>query len=166
MARKPDPSQKPELYLIKDNSPGENPLHQRRERKYAEKYEGLLREERKKHSDEVVDLYLNYLRQKAKSEKRFTAAIAAVSGAGVVIIGYLIATLLQSKPAEIHLLEKDLNGDTIPDACVLRKDGHKVPMYGMRTLEGIKYVTGEEMSKRPHDILDYQELEEKLNREF
>src|SRR3989338_2350362 len=70
------------------------------------------------------------------------------------------------RPAEIVPLYRDFNHDGVPDSYIETKQGHKVPMYGVRIGSGnsIKYINAEEMNKRaPMGREYYDSLESILN---
>lgn len=67
-------------------------------------------------------------------------------------------------PTEIIPLGKDLNGDNLPDAYILQKGGHKIPMYGLKLSDGtIVYKTAGHMEKIQNNIINYDALEDQLN---
>src|SRR3989338_11444210 len=142
------------LSLVKDNAPGENPLLDRWKKRYGKAYENELLNLKtyinaleRDHASKVVDLMQEQEKKRTRIIRQYLAALLATSGLCSIITVYTIKTSIDSESIEIHQLEKDLNQDTILDAYIVQKGGHKVPMYGVKTPIGVMYVAGEELSK-------------------
>jgi hypothetical protein len=91
-------------------------------------------------------------------------AISFVIGAGVFGIGtaHLGGWALSPKQAYVH--EADLNQDGVPDLIIEQGQGFKVPMYGIREGENVRYISASEMMERnPDSIINYKTIESKLN---
>ena len=72
----------------------------------------------------------------------------------------------QNSPSQVIPLYRDLDNDGFLDAYVKLKNGHKVPMYGIRSGSGdsVKYITADEMKKISFKGTDfYDSIESFLN---
>jgi len=80
---------------------------------------------------------------------------------------YTIGQNIEShSPNQIIPLYRDLDNDGTTDAYVELKNGHKIPMYGLRNGSGnsIKYITSEEINKISlKGRIYYESLENYLN---
>lgn len=86
---------------------------------------------------------------------------------GAFVFGNLAKWALSPKQAYVQ--KADLNQDGVPDLIIEQRQGHKVPMYGIRkegNKEGnIMYVSALEMLKKnPKSIINYEKIEEELNK--
>ncbi len=86
-------------------------------------------------------------------------------GAGVFGIGAAYLAEYYFSPKEAIIQEADLNQDGIPDLVIEKVNGHKVPMYGIRERENIRYISASEMmEKNPDSIINYKTIDSKLNK--
>jgi hypothetical protein len=93
-------------------------------------------------------------------------AVGFVIGAGIFGIGTAFCARHQLDPRQVIVQQQDFNQDGVADLVVEKGNGIKVPMYGIREGENIRYVTGDEMKKRnPDSITDYNTIVSKLNKE-
>ncbi len=144
------------LQMVVDNDPGYRlkPIDQRILENKQQEYEAEVTELKEEHQQE--------LRQQRKAHLKLggvvIAAVSCLTGA------YMCKYNWSQEPAKVIPLNQDLNKDGVPDAYILQEGGHKKPMYGVQTQEGITYVSARDLKKRADNILDYQNIEDKLNR--
>ena len=148
------------------------PFHGRLEAKFKRKYERLLKKEKDKleqHSKETgqkIEQDLNATYTKAMKELRKRCLIAAGIGLGSVIIVSLAYGTISEKRSEllsINYLDRDLNEDGVPDAYALQRNGHKIPMYGVKEYGRIRYVGKDQIGWYSNSNPDHQSIEDKLN---
>ncbi len=59
----------------------------------------------------------------------------------------------------------DLNQDGVPDLIIKSANGHKVPLYGVRAGDHVRYLSAAGMQKRtPDSIINYATIESRLNK--
>lgn len=173
--------EKRKLYLAVDNAPEEKtlPFHGRLEARFKRKYERLLKKEKdnlKKEKDKLeqqsketgqkIEQDLNDTYTKAMKELRKRCLIAAGIGLGSVIMASLAYGTISEKRAElvsINHLDRDLNEDGVPDAYALQRNGHKIPMYGVKEYGRIRYVGKDQIGRYSNSNPYYQSIEDKLN---
>jgi hypothetical protein len=91
-------------------------------------------------------------------------AIGFAIGAGVFGIGTAHLANWARAPKQAYVQEADLNQDGIPDLVIEQGQEHKVPMYGIREGENIRYISASEMMERnPDSVINYKTIEAKLN---
>ncbi len=60
----------------------------------------------------------------------------------------------------------DLNLDGVPDLVIEQRQGHKVPMYGVKIGDDITYLSASKIVERnPNSVIDYDGIESRLNRQ-
>lgn len=91
--------------------------------------------------------------------------IGCVIGAGIFGFGTAFYALHCLAPRQVIVQQKDFNQDGVADLVVEQNRGYKVPMYGIREGDSIRYIGGDEMTKRnPDSIIDYKKIESELNK--
>ena len=144
------------LKLVVDNDPGyrlkstQQRALEQKQREYNETIELM----------EII--YKTRLETKKKNIKKWGTLVALIiAGAGGA---YVSCYNWNDAPKEIVPLGKDLNGDNVPDAYILQNGGHKVPMYGIKLSDGtIVYKTARHMEKSQNNIINYDNIEDRLN---
>ncbi|MEK6905423.1 MAG: hypothetical protein AABX24_03395 [Nanoarchaeota archaeon] len=124
-------------------------------------------EQKKREHEETMELIrtsytqrLETLRIKAYHKIGAVAALIIAGAAGAYVSCYN----WNDAPTEIIPLGKDLNGDNVSDSYILQKGGHKIPMYGLKLSDGtIVYKTAEHMEKSQNNIINYANIEDRLN---
>ncbi|MDO8510715.1 MAG: hypothetical protein Q7S55_00960 [Nanoarchaeota archaeon] len=156
--------EKKRLQLVVNNEPTfriKTPIERLREEHQAilekkeEGYNKTINDLRDKHAKEL---------KRPKLFGGYTSGIvliAIATAAGVYVSKYTS----NNHPEVIVELNKDLNKDGIDDAFILQKDGYKIPMYGVESLMGKQYLSARKMERSAGNIIDYQSIEDKLNKE-
>ena len=88
---------------------------------------------------------------------------SAMLAAGMGITLGVSYALSYDRPKEIYITE-DLDYNEIADLIIVQHDGYKVPFYGKERNGEIIYLSGAEMEKNPNNIINYDAIEERLNR--
>jgi len=84
-------------------------------------------------------------------------------GATTFTLGISLARWALS-PKQVYVQEVDFNQDGVSDLVIEKRQGHKVPMYGVHEGEDTRYISASEMRKRnPESIIDYEAIESNLN---
>jgi hypothetical protein len=92
------------------------------------------------------------------------SAIKAILAAGITI-GAMYATKACNEPKQAIVSKVDLNQDGVLDLIIEKETGYKVPMYGVKEGDSIRYVTAKEMMKlHPDSLIDYKIIESRLNK--
>ena len=170
---------KPSLYLAVDNDPdyrGKPIAKEVEEKKNAKKPTSAKKKtEKKVKSQEEVDQeetgeYNFFQKLKEIPQHPYVRIIGALTlgfGVGFYLRGSTNEQLLEeNRPREIITLSRDFNHDGVSDAYVELKNGHKVPLYGIRDGNGdnIKYVSAKEMKQiSPMSDEYYDSIEFLLN---
>ena len=107
------------------------------------------------------------IEKKNRWKKRGIYGLIAV---GVIGIGTLYRRCIQEEAREY--LPKggyptvDLDKNGVTDWIILRRDGYKIPLYAVGDENKVSYYSGDEMKIRFRSTLDYQSIEDRLNKEF
>ena len=164
------PTKKGKLRLVVDNAPEvkTTQYHQRLERKYVEKNRLLLEQEKKKVQKKVgetIEKLINDHHQVMKEQKRLYLSWSVVGAATLLLFGmtYVTVSNKQSEAVTINSLDRDLNKDGVPDAFILERNGHKIPMYGVREDGKIRYVGRGLIGWYSNTGADYEDIEDRLN---
>ncbi len=124
-------------------------------------------EQKQQEHKETMELIETICTQRLET-KRIKAYHKIGTLAALIIAGavgaYVSCYNWNDAPTEIIPLGKDLNGDNLPDAYILQKGGHKIPMYDLKLSDGtVVYKTAEHMESIQNNIINYGAIEDQLN---
>lgn len=154
------------LRMVVNNDPDYRPNYGGKIAGFKEK----TYQDRIKELEQKVGAYeLQQIQEKKFFEKEAVVSIAFFA-TGAIITTFAFYLMFpdptrSTKPQMIIPLNRDLNSDNVNDAYVVQKDKHKVPMYGVDVDTKGFYVSAKDIKERRNDIIDYQSIEDKLNKE-
>lgn len=170
-----DNDEPPKLRLVQNNDPGYRPkdLHDKCKKKYHDRITQLEEDlrQRLEFVKELNEARLKSLTTEVQKSKGIRKRYLTRGGIGLASLVLLMGGIYakcdwDDNPEEFNILYRDLNRDGINDAYILQEDRHMIPMYGVKTPDGIRYLSAEEMKKNPENIINYENIEEMLNKGF